>query len=156
MRDIIRQVKKHWKVLTALAVVLTVSVIGMTILFANDVVLTMKTVVDSSGTETDKTTWKMSEKAPSLKAEVSATSSDSPIFSVSYQWSSSEPEVMAVSAVSGTDKEVQLVFKGAGKTTITCKSTVTFQDGTQANKTVTRDFFILLEARSDTFQVKEV
>ncbi len=156
MRDIIRQVKKHWKVLTALAVVLTVSVIGMTILFANDVVLTMKTV-DSSGTETDKTTWKMSEKAPSLKAEVSATSSDSSIVSEIYQWSSSEPEVMAVSPVVGTNnKEAQLVFKGAGKTTITCTSTVTFQDGTQANKTVTRDFFILLEARSDTFQVKEV
>lgn len=156
MKDIIRQIKKHWKVLTALAVVLTVSVIGMTILFANDVVLTMQTI-DGSGVETDKTTWKMSDAAPSLKAAVSATSSDSPIASEAYTWSSSEPEVMAVSAVAGTDdKEVQLVFKGAGKTTITCTSIVTFEDGTQANKTVTRDFFILLEPRSDTFQVKEV
>ena len=156
MKDIIRQIKKHWKVLTALAVVLTVSVIGMTILFANDVVLTMQTI-DGSGVETDKTTWKMSDAAPSLKAAVSATSSDSPIASEAYTWSSSEPEVMAVSAVAGTDdKEVQLVFKGAGKTTIKCRSIVTFEDGTQADKTVTRDFFILLEPGSDTFQVKEV
>ena len=29
MKDIIRQVKKHWKVLSAVAVILTVSIIGM-------------------------------------------------------------------------------------------------------------------------------
>ena len=52
MREIIKQVKKHWKVLTTLAVILTVSIIGMAMLFANDVVVTLNADIE------EKPIWK--------------------------------------------------------------------------------------------------
>lgn len=150
MRDMVRQVKKHWKVLTALAVVLTVSIIGMTMLFANDVVLTMSVVNGE-----DKMTWTLGETPPELKAEV--TSSDAVIVSKQITWNSSAPEVVAISTIQGAENdEVQLKFNGAGMTTISCTSVVEFEDGTFANKTVTRDFFIALEPGSDQFGVLQV
>lgn len=149
MKDIIRQVKKHWKVLSALAVVLTVSVIGMTILFANDMVLTMS-IVDGE----DKMQWTLAETPPSLKAEV--TSSDDTIADKTITWSSNATEVVAISPIQGVDDQVKLKFNGAGKSTISCTTTVTFKDGTTANKTVTRDFFIGLETRSAEFELLQV
>ena len=149
MKDIIRQVKKHWKVLSAVAVILTVSIIGMTMLFANDVVLTMA-IVDGE----DKMSWTLAETPPSLKAEV--TSSDDTIANKTITWSSNATEVVAISPIQGVDDQVQLKFNGAGKSTISCTTTVTFTDGTKANKTVTRDFFISLETRSSEFKVMQV
>ena len=150
MKDIIRQVKKHWKVLSAVAVILTVSVIGMTILFANDVVLTMGIVNGE-----DKMTWTLAETPPSLKAEV--TSSDNTIAEKTIKWSSKATEVVAISPIQGVDDQVQLKFNGAGKSTISCTTTVTFEDGTTAEKTVTRDFFITLETTEcSKFEVLQV
>lgn len=148
MKDIIKQAKRHWKVLTALAVVLTVSIIGMTMLFANDVVLTMSI-------SEDKMTWELGDTPPELQAVV--TSSDNSIKNKTISWSSSAEEVVSISNILGADNDtVQLKFNGAGKATITCKTVVTFNDGTRANKTVTRDFFITLKAGSLDFDVLEV
>ena len=101
MKDIIRQVKKHWKVLSAVAVILTVSVIGMTILFANDVVLTMTAVkpagVDDQNWNENKMTWTLADIPPSLKAEV--TSSDDSVENVKITWSSDATEVVAISPI---------------------------------------------------------
>lgn len=148
MRDIIRQVKRHWKVLTALVVVLMVSIVGMSMLFANSVVLTVSVVGE------DKTTWSLSDAAPQLKAEITTTSESDEVQSI--VWTSSSPDVVAISPVQDTSEIVQLVFNGAGKTTITCETQVKLSDGTTANKKTTRDFFIMLEARSSTFQVAAV
>ena len=148
MKDIIKQAKRHWKVLTALAVVLTVSIIGMTMLFANDVVLTMSI-------SEDKMTWELGDTPPELQAVV--TSSDNTIASKTISWSSSAEEVVSISNILGADNDtVQLKFNGAGKATITCTTVVTFNDGTTADKKVTRDFFITLKAGSSDFDVLEV
>lgn len=113
MKDIVRQIKKHWKVLTALAVMLTVSVVGMAMLFANDVVVTLSSSVE------DKAEWNKNDTAPILTANVSSLPDGVTIIDETINWSSSNTDAVAVSAVNGNEYETQLVFNGAGYATVT-------------------------------------
>lgn len=150
MREIAKQIKKHWKVLTALAVILTVSIVGMTILFADEIVVTMEM-------SEEKTTWLLNDEEPTFTVALASSPEDKEIVSTNIRWTTSDDEVAATSEVSGSNgAEVKLVFIGAGTTRISCEYTVTFADGTSANKVLTRDITIKLEAQSSTFNVMNV
>lgn len=150
MRDIIRQAKRHWKVLTTLAVVLTVSIIGMTMLFADSVVVTMTTTED-------KLTWNLVDPAPQLGIDVTHAEGMEVVEGTEViEWTSDNPEVVAPSPVQGFPDKSQMKFNGAGKATVYCDYTVSYTDGTTVHKRVSRDFIITLEAKSSTFNVMQI
>ena len=148
MKDFVRQVKRHWKVLTVLAVALTVAVVGMAIIFANNVVVTL-TVSE------EKTTWASSDQPPMITSSVSLPDGVT-IADERITWSSSNPEAVAPSAIMADPKSTQLVFNGAGKATIYCDYYMLLSDGSEVTKRVSRDFVITLETRSNTFNVMQV
>ena len=148
MKDFVRQVKRHWKALTVLAVALTVAVVGMAIIFANNVVVTL-TVSE------EKTTWASSDQPPMITSAVSLPDGVT-IVDERITWSSSNPEAVAPSAIMADPKSTQLVFNGAGKATIYCDYYMLLSDGSEVTKRVSRDFVITLETSSNTFNVMQV
>ncbi|MBQ9700016.1 MAG: hypothetical protein IJV71_05275, partial [Lachnospiraceae bacterium] len=128
MRDFVRQVKKHWKLLTGLAVALTVSVVGMVMIFANNVVVTLSV-------SEEKTTWASSDQPPMITSAVSLPDGIT-IVDEKITWSSSNPEAVAPSAIMADPKSTQLVFNGAGKATIYCDYYMLLSDGSEVTKRV--------------------
>ncbi len=149
MKDIVKQIKKHWKVLTALAVVLTVSVIGMAMLFANDVVVTLSSSIE------EKPIWNKNDTAPVITANVSLPQ-DITIVNEEITWSTSNNDAVGVSNINGNEYETQLVFNGAGYATVTCTYVLELSNGETRNGQVSRNYTIKLETGSKAFQVMQV
>ena len=149
MKDIVKQVKKHWKVLTALAVVLTVSIVGMAMLFANDVVVTLSTDIE------EKPIWNKNDTAPVLTANVSLPQ-DVTVVNEEITWSTSNNDAVGVSNINGNEYETQLVFNGAGYATVTCTYVLELSNGETRNGQVSRNYTIKLETGSKAFQVMQV
>lgn len=149
MREIIKQVKKHWKVLTALAVILTVSIIGMAMLFANDVVVTLNSDIE------EKPIWNKNDTAPVLTANVSLPQ-DVTVIDGDITWTTSNNDAVGVSNINGNEYQTQLVFNGAGYATVTCTYVLQLSNGETRNGQVSRNYTIKLETGSKAFQVMQV
>ncbi len=149
MREIVKQIKKHWKVLTALVVVLTVSIIGMAMLFANDVVVTLSSDIE------DKPIWDKNDTPPVLTANVSLPQ-DVTIIGEDITWSTSNHDAVGVSNINGNEYQTQLVFNGAGYATVTCSYVLQLSNGETRNGQVTRNYTVKLETGSKSFQVMQV
>lgn len=149
MREIVKQIKKHWKVLTALAVVLTVSIIGMAMLFANDVVVTLSSDIE------EKPIWDKNDTPPVLTANVSLPQ-DVTIIEEDITWSTSNHDAVGVSNINGNEYQTQLVFNGAGYATVTCSYVLQLSNGETRNGQVSRNYTIELETGSKSFQVMQV
>lgn len=152
MREIVKQIKKHWKVLTGLAVVLTVSIVGMAMLFANDIVVTLNSNIE------DKQIWNKNDTAPIITATVSSLPDGVDIVEANstVTWSSSNNDAVAVSDINGNKYETQLVFNGSGYATVTCTYVFQLSNGETRNGQVSRNYMIQLETGSKAFQVMQV
>ena len=92
MKDIVRQIKRHWKVLTALCVAATVTVIGMVMLFASEIVVTVTA-------SEEKTEWLKTDAAPVLTAAVTSLPDGVTVSSETITWSSSNSDAVSVSSI---------------------------------------------------------
>ncbi|MBQ2745620.1 MAG: Ig domain-containing protein [Lachnospiraceae bacterium] len=149
MKDIVRQIKRHWKVLTALCVAATVTVIGMVMLFASEIVVTVTA-------SEEKTEWLKTDAAPVLTAAVTSLPDGVTVSSETITWSSSNSDAVSVSPVNGNSKQGQLVFIGAGYATISCTYDMVLSTGETAQRVISRNYLVKLETTSNSFNVMQV
>ena len=153
MRDIVKQIKKHWKVLTASAVILTVSIVGMMMLFASEIVVSLTT-------SEDKTEWLATDTPPVLTAEATSwpgkDDGSITVTNTTVTWSSSNSAAVAVAPNQSNPKECQLVFNGAGYATVSCTYYMEFSDGTNAERVITKNYLVKLQTTSSSFNVMQV
>ena len=114
-------IKNHWKVASTLIAIMIATVIGVVIVKASTVSITVSLT---------SINFVEGQNTQAVEASVSLNL-DTGTGIVGWAWSMNDPEVATVSNVEGSG---QVISKGAGKTNLNISYSLT--DGTSANKSI--------------------
>ncbi len=138
----IRHLKKFWKQMIVLGVAVTAIGIGIFMMFAADVILTIESQ------NVHDVLWSVNEED---MFTVTVTGLEEEVNVDYITWESSDSHVATV--VKNADTGTAMVRAvGAGRTTITCQ----YSDGATISKVTTKDITVKLDTSSDKFNVTSV